>query len=150
MRYESGSGLQGNVAQQAGPVDGVAPRPNTAANPAATAAPAPPAKASAVQRNEDERRSRRKSEIRRPNRNTAWSRMIFIILFYCSGHSSKSCIRQEQLDREQAGRSQQRPLKQGPIRSEPAELHLRFFQPIDVIVNALQLAAVGGAVKLGV
>src|SRR5258706_14059697 len=41
-----------------------------------------------------------KSEGRRPNRNTAWSRMIFIILFYCSGHSSKSCIRQEQLDRE--------------------------------------------------
>src|SRR5258706_14059696 len=86
MRYESGSGLQGNVAQPAGPIDGVAPRPNTAENPAATAAPPPPAKASAVQRNEDERRSRRKSEIRRPKAESEYSLVTndfhhFVLLF---------------------------------------------------------------------
>ena len=51
---------------------------------------------------------------------------------------------------EEAERGEQRPLEERAISGEAAEFDFRFFEAVDVVVNALQFLAICGAIKLGV
>src|ERR1051326_1801976 len=68
---------------------------------------------------------------------------------FTSWHSAKSRIRQNQFQRQQTECGQQRPLEQGTVGGKAAELYLRFFEPVDIVVNVLQFLAIGRQIELG-
>src|SRR5947208_2310049 len=67
-----------------------------------------------------------------------------------SRYSAKSGVGQKQFKSKQAACCQQRPLEQRAIGRETAQLHLSFFQPIDIVINVLQLSTICRSVKLGI
>src|SRR5882757_7982812 len=66
---------------------------------------------------------------------------------FSSRHSAESRVRQHHFQGHQAKRGEQRPLEQRAIRREAPQLNLAFFESIYVVVDAFELATIGGAVE---